>query len=80
MRLRIGILVVALALIGAACGDSGDDHECQPCKETSNCNGGQECVLGVDDNLRCFDIGDATCQLDKVNVARKPTPTPIATP
>ena len=76
MRLRIGMLVVVLALVGAACGDNGDDRECHTCTVTENCDGGQECVLAVDDNLRCFDVGDATCRLDRVNVARKPTPTP----
>ena len=77
---RIGVLVAALALVAGACGDGKDTRECHTCHVDENCDHDQECVPAVDDHLRCFDVGEATCRLDPVDVARKPTPTPIATP
>ena len=77
VAVRMRILVVALALFGAACGGGGnDDRECQTCTVNEDCHGSEECVLAVDGNLRCFDPDDATCKLDRVTVGRAPTPVP----
>lgn len=84
VAVRMGILVVALALMGVACGDGdsggGDDRQCRTCMVSETCDGDQECVMAVDGNLRCFETDRATCTLDRVPVARAATPTPGATP
>lgn len=82
MAVRMGILAVALAVIGVACGDSGggDDRECRTCATSETCENDQECVLAVDGDQRCFEIDKATCTLDRVEVGRAPTPAPTPVP
>lgn len=79
---RIGMVAVVLALVAGACGDSGgdDDRACHECSTNESCDGDQECVLAIDGELRCFEVDEATCQLDRVEVGRAPTPSPTATP
>lgn len=78
------LLVVALALAAgiASCGDGGgdDDVECHTCTVNEDCDGDQECVLAVDDRLRCFEPDRTQCTLDRVTVGRAPTPVPTVTP
>lgn len=78
---RIGMVAVLLTVIAGACGDGGsdDDRQCRKCSTNESCDGDQECVLAVDGEPRCFEIGDATCKLDRVKVGRAPTPTPTPT-
>ena len=72
---------VALALLLAgACGNGDDTRECHTCTTTESCDGDQECVVASDGNRRCFEVGNATCPLGRVSVARAPTPVPTATP
>jgi hypothetical protein len=81
VAIRVRVLVVALALLGAACGGGGGhDRECNTCTVSENCKGDQECVLAVDGQLRCFDPDEATCTLDRVEVGRAPTATPTPVP
>lgn len=79
---RMGILAMALAVMGVACGDDGsnDDRECQRCVDSEVCDNDQECVLAVDGEQRCFEIDKATCTLDRVEVGRAPTPAPTPVP
>jgi hypothetical protein len=77
---RMRILVVVLALTAVACGGGGGGDECSTCTMSEDCHGSDECVLAVDGNRRCFDPDEATCTLDRVNVARAPTPVPTPTP
>jgi hypothetical protein len=71
--LPIGIVVLALALVVTACGDDGEeDRECRPCTVNENCENDQECVLAVDENLRCFELDQETCTLDRVTIGRAP--------
>ncbi|MCC6764135.1 MAG: hypothetical protein IT293_05680 [Deltaproteobacteria bacterium] len=79
---RMGMVALLLALVAGACGDSGgdDDQACHECSTNDGCDGDQECARAVDGELRCFDTGEATCKLGRVEVGRAPTPTPLATP
>lgn len=81
VAVRMRMLVVVLALLGAACGDGGggNEEECSRCTVTEDCDGGDECVLAVDGAMRCFDIDQATCTFNRVPVGRAPTPTPSPT-
>jgi hypothetical protein len=79
---RLWMLALVVALIATACGDGGgdDDRACRPCVTSDGCEKDQECVLAVDGEQRCFETDEATCKLDRVEVARAPTPSPTATP
>lgn len=82
VAIRMAILALALASIGAACGDGGsdDDRECRTCATSEACDNDQECVLAVDGDQRCFETDKATCTLDRVEVGRAPTPAPTPVP
>jgi hypothetical protein len=79
---RMRMMIVVLALAGAACGggDGDDDRQCRSCTVSENCENDQECVLAVDNELRCFEVDKETCTLDRVIVGRAPTPASAATP
>ena len=77
VAVRIGMVVLAVGLVAGACGDGGDDdRECGTCTVSEDCDGDQECVLAADDNLRCFEPDREVCTLGRVDIGRKPTPTP----
>lgn len=81
VAVRMRILVVALALMAAACdGGGGDEGECNTCGTDEGCHGNQECVLAVDGNHRCFEPDNESCTSGRVLIARAATPTPTATP
>ena len=81
VAIRMGILAVALASLAAACGDSSsDDRECRICATSEACENDQECVLAVDGEQRCFELDQAACTVDRVEVGRAPTPTPTPVP
>lgn len=79
---RMGILAMALAVMGVACGDdsSKEDRECKRCVTSESCENDQECVLAVDGEQRCFELDQAACMLDRVEVGRAPTPAPTPVP
>lgn len=79
---RMGILALALAVMGVACGDdsSDEDRECRRCSTSESCENDQECVLAVDGEQRCFELDQVTCTLDRVEVGRAPTPAPTPVP
>lgn len=80
IAVRMGMLVVALALMGVACGGGDDDRECSTCTVSENCHGSDRCELAVDGAMRCFDPDEETCTLGRVPIGRAPTPVPTTTP
>jgi hypothetical protein len=75
-------LLLALALMTAACGGGGgDSKECSTCTVDEDCKGSQQCVLAVDGVNRCFDDDENSCTVGRVPVGRaSPLPNPTATP
>ena len=77
------VLLLALALTAAACGGGGgsDAKKCRKCSSDDDCRNDQECVLAVDNELRCFKNNQNSCTLDRVPVSRlSPIPSPTSTP